>query len=63
MSGYLILRKVDLLDFSSAVIVDLLGSDKETLKALVAKGIEHSDKEGAVLLASWCRRRMVITGI
>jgi len=50
MSGYLILRKVDLLDFSSAVIVDLLGSDKETLKALVAKGIEHSDKEGAVLL-------------
>jgi hypothetical protein len=50
MSGYLILRKVDLLEFSSAVIVDLLVLDKETLKALVAKGIEHSYKEGNVLL-------------
>jgi GNAT superfamily N-acetyltransferase len=50
MSGYIIVRKVDLLDFSSAVIVDLLALDKETLKALVEKGIEHSAREGAVLL-------------
>lgn len=50
MTGYIVLRKVDLLEFNSAVIVDLLALDKETLKALVAKGIEHSYKEGAVLL-------------
>ena len=50
MKGYLILRKVDLLDFNSAVIVDLLALDKETLKALVARAIEHSYKEGAALL-------------
>jgi hypothetical protein len=41
---------VDLLNFNSAVIVDLLVLDKETLEALVAKGIEHSYKEGAALL-------------
>ncbi len=50
MSGYIIIRKVDLLDFSSAVIVDLLALDKEALKALVEKGIEHGAQEGAVLL-------------
>jgi GNAT superfamily N-acetyltransferase len=50
MSGYLILRKVDLLDFNSAAIVDLLAFDKETLKALVLRGIEHSYNEGTVLL-------------
>jgi GNAT superfamily N-acetyltransferase len=50
MRGYIVLRKVDLLDFNSAVIVDLVVLDKETLKALVAKGIEHSYKEGVVLL-------------
>jgi len=50
MRGYIVLRKVDLLNFNSAVIVDLLVLDKETLKALVAKGIEHSYKEGAALL-------------
>ncbi|HXX33448.1 MAG TPA: GNAT family N-acetyltransferase [Thermodesulfobacteriota bacterium] len=48
--GYIILRKVDLLHFNSTVIVDLLVLNKETLKALVAKGIEHSYKEGAALL-------------
>lgn len=31
-------------------IVDLLVLDEETLNALVAKGIEHSYKEGAALL-------------
>ncbi len=50
MSGYIVLRKVDLLEFNSAVIVDLLALDKETLRALVAKGTEHSYKEGAALL-------------
>lgn len=50
MSGYLILRKVNLLDFNSAVIVDLLASDRETLKALVTRSIEHSYKEGIALL-------------
>jgi GNAT superfamily N-acetyltransferase len=50
MSGYIVLRKVDLLGFNSAVIVDLLALDNETLLALVEKGIEHSQKEGADLL-------------
>ena len=50
MRGYIVLRKVDLLNFNSAVIVDLLVLDKETLNALIAKGIEHSYKEGAALL-------------
>jgi len=50
MTGYIVLRKVDLLQFNSAVIVDLLVLDKQSLNALVAKGIEHSYKEGAVLL-------------
>lgn len=50
MRGYIVLRKVDLLEFNSAVIVDVLALDKESLKALVAKGIEHSYKEGAALL-------------
>ena len=50
MRGYIVLRKVDLLKFNSAVIVDVLVLDNETLHALVAKGIEHSYKEGAALL-------------
>ena len=50
MRGYVILRKVDLLNFNSAVMVDLLALDKDALKALVARGIEHSYKEGAALL-------------
>jgi GNAT superfamily N-acetyltransferase len=49
-TGYIILRKVDLLKFNSAVIVDLLALDEDTLTALVKKGIEHSQKEGADLL-------------
>jgi GNAT superfamily N-acetyltransferase len=50
MTGYIVLRKVDLLEFNSGVIVDLLALDKETLRGLVAKGIEHSYKERTVLL-------------
>jgi len=49
-TGYIILRKVDLLKFNSAVIVDLLALDEETLTALVKRGIEYSQKEGADLL-------------
>jgi hypothetical protein len=50
MKGYIVLRKVDLLKFNSAVIVDLLALDEHTLFELVRKGIEHSRWEGADLL-------------
>ncbi|HYA93524.1 MAG TPA: GNAT family N-acetyltransferase [Thermodesulfobacteriota bacterium] len=50
MKGYIVLRKVELLNFNSAVIVDLLALDEATLTALVEKGIQHSRQEGADLL-------------
>jgi GNAT superfamily N-acetyltransferase len=50
MKGYIVLRKVELLDFNSAVIVDLLALDDEILHELVDKGIEHSRQEGTDLL-------------
>ena len=50
MRGYIVLRKVDLLNFNSAVIVDLLAVDEETLLMLVERGIQHSRQEGADLL-------------
>jgi GNAT superfamily N-acetyltransferase len=50
MRGYIVLRKVDLLKFNSAVIVDLLALDEETLSALVEEGIQHSQQEKADLL-------------
>jgi GNAT superfamily N-acetyltransferase len=50
MRGYIVLRKVDLLNFNSAVIVDLLALDEETISALVEKGIQHSQEEGDDLL-------------
>lgn len=50
MVGYIVLRKVDLLKFSSAVIVDLLALDEETVSALANKGIEFSRQEGINLL-------------
>jgi GNAT superfamily N-acetyltransferase len=50
MKGYIVLRKVELLNFNSAVIVDLLALDEITLTALVEKGIQHSRQEGADLL-------------
>ena len=50
MRGYIILRKVDLLRFNNAVIVDLIAVSEETLCALMATGIEHSEKEGVDLL-------------
>ncbi len=50
MRGYIVLRKVALLNFNSAVVVDLLALDKETLTGLVEKGIQHSRQEGADLL-------------
>jgi len=51
MRGYIVLRKVELLNFNSAVIVDLLALDEITLTALVEKGIQHSRQEGSDLLS------------
>jgi hypothetical protein len=42
MKGYIVLRKVELLNFSSTVIVDLLALDEVALSALVERGIQHS---------------------
>ena len=50
MRGYIVLRKVDLLNFNSTVIADLLAVDEETLLMLVERGIQHSRQEGADLL-------------
>jgi GNAT superfamily N-acetyltransferase len=50
MTGYLILRKVTLLQFNSSVIVDLLALDEKTMKGLVTRGIEQGLREGADLL-------------
>jgi len=50
MTGYLILRRVDLLRFKSVVVVDLLTLNDRYLRALMGKGIEHSLKAGADLL-------------
>ncbi len=50
MTGYVVLRKVDLLEMNSAVIVDLLAMEGDVVTALVKKGIEHSRAEGADLL-------------
>jgi len=63
MTGYIVLRKVELLNFNSAVVVDLLTVDEEAIPALVRKGIQHSRQEGADLLGfmvpqghSYCKR-------
>jgi len=50
MRGYIVLRKVELLKFNSAVIVDLLALDEVTLTALVEKGIEYSRQRGVDVL-------------
>jgi len=50
MQGYIVLRKVDLLQFNSAVIVDLLALEENALRRLVEKGIEYSKEENADLL-------------
>ena len=50
MRGYIVLRKVELLGFNSAVIVDLLALDDAVLLALVDRGIRHSQQEGVDLL-------------
>lgn len=50
MKGYVVLRKVELLQFNSVVIVDLLALDDEALDGLVEKGINHSRQEGVDLL-------------
>lgn len=50
MEGYIILRKVDLLGFNSAVIVDLLAQDETVLKVLVDHSIDFGLTRGADLL-------------
>jgi len=50
MRGYIVLRKVNLLEFNSAVIVDLLALDEETASALVEKGVDLSRRERIDLL-------------
>ncbi|MEW6376476.1 MAG: GNAT family N-acetyltransferase [Thermodesulfobacteriota bacterium] len=50
MRGFIALRKVDLLKFNSAVIVDLLALDEDVLIALVREGILYSQREGVDLL-------------
>jgi GNAT superfamily N-acetyltransferase len=50
MKGYIVLRKVKLLRFNSAVIVDLLALDEGTLAALLEKGIQYGREEGTDLL-------------
>ncbi len=50
MKGYIILRKVDLLGFNSAVIVDLLALEEEVLRVLVERGMEYSRREGVDLI-------------
>jgi GNAT superfamily N-acetyltransferase len=50
MRGYIVLRKVELLNFNSAVIVDLLAMDEGALLTLVERGIQHSRQEGVDLL-------------
>jgi hypothetical protein len=50
MQGYIVLRKVDLLNFNSAVIVDLLALEENALRRLIEMGIEYGKKENADLL-------------
>ncbi len=50
MKGYVVLRKVELLNFNSAVIVDLLALDSKILHQLITKGVEHSRQERTDLL-------------
>lgn len=50
MEGYIILRKVDLLQLNSEVVVDLLALNEGALSLLVERGIQHSRDQGADLL-------------
>ncbi len=50
MGGYIVLRKIDLLHFKSAVIVDLLALDPQTLSVLVGRGIRYCREERIDLL-------------
>jgi GNAT superfamily N-acetyltransferase len=50
MRGFIVLRKVDLLGFNSAVIVDLMALDEEALTPLAEEGIAYSQREQVDLL-------------
>jgi hypothetical protein len=57
MTGYLVLRKVDLLRFNIDVIVDLLALSGQALRALIEKGIQQGQKEGADLIGCMIPQR------
>jgi hypothetical protein len=50
MEGYIVLRKVDLLGFNSAVVVDLLALEEDVLRRLVEKGVAYAEEKRADLL-------------
>ncbi len=50
MRGFIVLRKVELLGFNSAVIVDVMALDETTFVALIDQGIAYSQKERVDLL-------------
>lgn len=50
MTGYVILRKVNLLRLNTAVMVDLMALERETLRALVLRAMDYSVRKGAWLL-------------
>jgi hypothetical protein len=57
MLGYIVLTKMKLLNFNTAVIVDVLALDGEPLSALVQKGIEYSRREEVDLLGMMVPKR------
>jgi hypothetical protein len=50
MTGYIVLRKVDLLGFNSSVVVDLLALEGESWSALVDRGLARSRRDGSDLV-------------
>ncbi len=56
-TGYIVLRKVDLLSFNSAVVVDLLAMNEKAFQSLVRVGIEYGRKVGVDLLGCMIPKR------
>jgi len=57
MTGYIVVRKVELLRFNSAVIVDLLALNEKAAAVLIEKAIERCRSEGVDLLGCMIPRR------
>jgi hypothetical protein len=57
MTGYIVLRKVDLLGFNSSVVVDLLALEEDSWSALVDKGLARSRRDGSDLVGFMVPRR------